>query len=76
MEGSDLDLIYVGNEKDVVMFEGAANEISEADFNAALKAAQRASLSLRRRRRWLKRQAKRSVSLSLFCRRKSLSMRR
>lgn len=42
MEGSDLDLIYVGNEKDVVMFEGAANEISEADFNAALKAAHEA----------------------------------
>jgi polyribonucleotide nucleotidyltransferase len=35
--GSDLDLIYVGNEKDVVMFEGAAREISEADFTAALK---------------------------------------
>src|SRR6202167_6002912 len=34
---SDLDLIYVGNEKDIVMYEGAAKEISEADFNAALK---------------------------------------
>ncbi len=34
---SDLDLVYVGNEKDVVMFEGAAKEITEADFNAALK---------------------------------------
>src|SRR5271166_1646332 len=34
---SDLDLVYVGNEQDVVMFEGAAREISEADFNAALK---------------------------------------
>src|SRR5688572_10984222 len=34
---SDLDLIYVGNDKDVVMFEGSADEISEADFNAALK---------------------------------------
>ena len=34
---SDLDLVYVGNEKDVVMFEGSAKEISEADFNAALK---------------------------------------
>jgi len=33
---SDLDLVYVGNEKDVVMFEGAAKEITEADFNAAL----------------------------------------
>src|SRR5213595_2452503 len=34
---SDLDLVYVGNERDVVMFEGSAEEISEADFNAALK---------------------------------------
>jgi polyribonucleotide nucleotidyltransferase len=37
---SDLDLVYVGNDQDVVMFEGAAKEISEADFNAALKYAQ------------------------------------
>src|SRR5437867_2636078 len=34
---SDLDLVYVGNEKDVVMFEGSAKEITEADFNAALR---------------------------------------
>jgi polyribonucleotide nucleotidyltransferase len=34
---SDLDLIYVGNTADVVMFEGSATEISEADFMAALK---------------------------------------
>jgi len=34
---SDLDLVYVGNERDVVMFEGSAKEISEADFNAALQ---------------------------------------
>ena len=39
---SDLDLVYVGNDKDVVMFEGAAKEITEADFNAALKWAQEA----------------------------------
>jgi polyribonucleotide nucleotidyltransferase len=37
MKESDLDLIYVGNTSDVVMFEGAAKEISEADFMAALK---------------------------------------
>src|SRR3984957_828150 len=37
MKDSDLDLIYVGNSSDVVMFEGAAKEISEADFIAALK---------------------------------------
>jgi len=34
---SDLDLVYVGNEKDIVMYEGSAKEITEADFNAALK---------------------------------------
>jgi polyribonucleotide nucleotidyltransferase len=37
MKDSDLDLIYVGNTSDVVMFEGAAKEISEVDFIAALK---------------------------------------
>ncbi len=34
---SDLDLVYVGNRTDVVMFEGSAKEISDADFNAALR---------------------------------------
>jgi polyribonucleotide nucleotidyltransferase len=42
MKDSDLDLVYVGNEKDIVMYEGAAKEITEADFNAALKFAQEA----------------------------------
>ena len=37
MKDSDLDLIYVGNSADVVMFEGSAKEISEADFSAALR---------------------------------------
>jgi polyribonucleotide nucleotidyltransferase len=37
---SDLDLVYVGNDKDIVMYEGAANEITEADFNSALVYAQ------------------------------------
>jgi len=37
---SDLDLVYVGNDKDIVMYEGAAKEITEADFGAALKFAQ------------------------------------
>src|SRR5438128_303704 len=37
MVESDLDLVYVGNEMDVGMFEGSGQEISEADFNAALK---------------------------------------
>ncbi len=39
---SDLDLVYVGNATDVVMFEGSAKEISEADFNAALAFGQQA----------------------------------
>jgi polyribonucleotide nucleotidyltransferase len=34
---SDLDLVYVGNANDIVMYEGSAKEITEADFNAALK---------------------------------------
>src|SRR6187399_432658 len=34
---SDLDLVYVGNSSEVVMFEGSAKEISEADFNTALQ---------------------------------------
>src|SRR6058998_1854589 len=34
---SDLDLVYVGSETDVVMIEGSAKEISEADLNAALR---------------------------------------
>src|ERR1700733_11746088 len=42
MAESDLDLVYVGNDKDIVMYEGAAKEITEADFNAALKFAQEA----------------------------------
>ncbi len=37
LEESDLDLIYVGNETDVMMFEGSSQEIPEADFIAALK---------------------------------------
>ncbi|MCU0784532.1 MAG: polyribonucleotide nucleotidyltransferase [Verrucomicrobia bacterium] len=37
MADSDLDLVYVGNANDIVMYEGAAKEITEADFNAALK---------------------------------------
>lgn len=37
---SDLDLVYVGSETEMVMFEGSAKEISEADFIAALSFAQ------------------------------------
>ena len=39
---SDLDLIYVGNEHDVVMYEGSAKEINEADFIEALRFGQEA----------------------------------
>src|SRR5271154_1911435 len=42
MAESDLDLVYVGNQNDIVMYEGSAKEITEADFNAALKFAQEA----------------------------------
>ena len=39
----DLDLLYVGNETDVVMYEGAAEPITEEDFIAALKFGQNAA---------------------------------
>src|SRR5476651_1441444 len=34
---SDLDLVYVGTENDVIMIEGAAQEIPEAEFVKALE---------------------------------------
>src|SRR4029453_12333908 len=34
---SDLDLIYVGTENDVIMIEGAANELPEEEFVKALE---------------------------------------
>ena len=34
---SDLDLVYVGTENDVIMIEGEAHELPEADFVAALQ---------------------------------------
>ena len=37
---SDLDLVYVGNKSDVIMIEGAANELPEEDFIKALHFAQ------------------------------------
>ncbi len=37
---SDLDLVYVGNATDVIMIEGAANELPEAEFVKALYVAQ------------------------------------
>ncbi|HEY8904216.1 MAG TPA: polyribonucleotide nucleotidyltransferase [Chthoniobacterales bacterium] len=37
---SDLNLVYVGNETEVIMIEGEADEVPEADFVAALHFAQ------------------------------------
>jgi len=37
LEESDLDLVYVGNHEHLIMFEGAAKEISEADLIAAME---------------------------------------
>src|SRR3989442_3111313 len=34
---SDLDLVYVGNQTDMVMVEGSGKEVSQTDFNTALK---------------------------------------
>jgi polyribonucleotide nucleotidyltransferase len=34
---SDLDLVYVGTENDVIMIEGAANQLPEAEFLKALE---------------------------------------
>jgi polyribonucleotide nucleotidyltransferase len=40
MQLSDLDLVYVGNESEIIMIEGSAQELPEADFKAALTYAQ------------------------------------
>jgi polyribonucleotide nucleotidyltransferase len=45
-EDSDLDLIYVGNKKDVIMIEGQANELPEEEFVKALYFAQEAVTKL------------------------------
>src|ERR1700731_508655 len=36
-EESDLDLVYVGTENDIIMIEGAGNEVPEAEFIKALE---------------------------------------
>ena len=46
MAESDVDVVYVGNANDIVMFEGSAKEITDADFNAALKFGQESCLPL------------------------------
>ncbi len=45
-EDSDLDLIYVGNKTDVIMIEGAADEIPDAEFKKSLHFAQAAVAKL------------------------------
>ena len=40
MDLSDLDLVYVGSESEIIMIEGSALELPEADFKAALDFAQ------------------------------------
>src|SRR6202789_4532148 len=40
MELSDLDLVYVGSETEIIMIEGSAQELPEEDFKAALNYAQ------------------------------------
>ena len=41
-EFSDLDLVYVGTEREALMIEGSARELPEADFQRALEVAQEA----------------------------------
>ena len=65
---SDLDLVYVGNKTDVIMIEGAAEEMPEADFINALALAQEQVkiLVTRRRKNSPPRPRSRSAS-SLSC---------
>src|SRR5467141_2742704 len=68
MPESNLDLVYVGNANDIVMFEGSAQEISEADFNAALKFGQEWCQPLIQAQRELTARAgkpKRSITLNV-----------
>ncbi len=65
---SDLDLVYVGNQDEMVMFEGSGNEVSEADFNAALEFAQESCRPLLEAQRQLVERAgkkKRSITLNI-----------
>jgi polyribonucleotide nucleotidyltransferase len=42
MQSSDLDLVYVGSETEIVMIEGSADQLPEVEFNKALDFAQAA----------------------------------
>ena len=64
---SDLDIVYVGNAEDVVMFEGSAKEVTEEDFKAALRFGQESCKPLIEAQRELVAQAarpKRQITLS------------
>jgi polyribonucleotide nucleotidyltransferase len=67
MAESDLDLIYVGNATDIVMYEGSANEITESDFNAALVFAQEACVPIIKAQQELaaKGKQKRQITLNI-----------
>ena len=60
-EGSDLDLIYVGTETEVAMIEGAADQLPEADFIAALEFGQKAIQPLIEAQKELKKLAGKEV---------------
>jgi polyribonucleotide nucleotidyltransferase len=62
---SDLDLVYVGTENDVIMIEGAANEMPEEDFIKALEFAHGHAKEMIRIQKEL---AARSASRSARCR--------
>ena len=64
---SDLDLVYVGNAEDLVMFEGSGKEVTEEDFKAALRFGQESCQPIIQAQRDLVAQAgrpKRSITLS------------
>lgn len=68
MAESDIDLVYVGSEKDLVMFEGSSKEISEADFSAALRFGHEACQTLIQAQRELAAKAarpKRSITVNV-----------
>lgn len=68
MAESDIDLVYVGTDSEVVMFEGSSEEISEADFMAALEFAHRSCVPLIAAQRELAARAgkpKREITLNL-----------
>ncbi len=65
MAESDLDLVYVGNDKDIVMYEGAAKEITEPISTPRSNTRRKSSSpSSSRRKNWLRGRAKKSAKSS------------